>query len=265
MTQNEREQDGFPPPLSPPRQGEGKEAQSQQRLSVRAWDLPTRLFHWTLAVLILSAWITYEFAENMRDETLVWHRANGLAILILVVWRLLWGIWGPPTARFADFVRAPAAVLSYAHALFGGRAARYLGHNPLGALMVLALLATVAVQGAFGLFATDDNDLVGGPLYRLVDDAQNVRAARWHGFVFNFVLLPLVAIHIAVNALYTFVKREPLIQAMVTGRKPAEPYADAPEASTIAHPAARAFLCLIAAAAIVLGGILAAGGNLTLK
>jgi cytochrome b len=233
--------------------------------TVRAWDLPTRLFHWALAVLILSAWITYEFAEDLRDETLVWHRANGLAILILVVWRLLWGICGPPTARFAEFVRAPAAVLSYARGLLGGHAARYLGHNPLGALMVVALLATVAVQGVFGLFATDDNDLVGGPLYRLVDEAQNVRAARWHGILFDFVLLPLVAIHIAVNALYTFVKREPLIQAMVTGRKPAESYADTAEAGSISHPLTRALLCLIAAAAIVLGGILAAGGNLTLK
>jgi cytochrome b len=233
--------------------------------TVRAWDLPTRLFHWTLAALVVSAWITYEFAENMGDETLVWHRASGLAILILVVWRLLWGIWGPPSARFAEFVRAPAAVLAYTRGLLGGAAARYLGHNPLGALMVLALLATVAVQGAFGLFATDDNDLVGGPLYRLVDEANNVRAARWHGFLFNFILLPLVAIHIAVNALYTFVKREPLIQAMVTGRKPAGSYSDSAEAGTITHPLIRALICLVAAAAIVLGGILAAGGNLTLK
>jgi len=241
---------------------------SHGQAGVQVWDLPTRLFHWALAALVLSAWVSYEFAENLRDSTLVWHRANGLAVLILIVWRLLWGIWGPPTARFARFVRSPATILAYARALIGGRAARYLGHNPLGALMVLALLATVAVQAGFGLFATDDNDLVGGPLYRLVEEAQNVRAARLHGFVFNFVLLPLVALHIAANVLYAFGKKEPLIQAMVTGRKPAAPYADAADTAspslTRAGSLVRALACLAAAAAIVLGGILALGGRLAL-
>ncbi|MCC7253089.1 cytochrome b/b6 domain-containing protein [Hyphomicrobium sp.] len=232
--------------------------------TVRAWDLPTRLFHWTLVLLIVSAWVSYEFAEDLGDDTLIWHRANGLAILTLIVWRLLWGIWGSSTARFSGFVRGPAAILAYARRLVGHGAARYLGHNPLGALMVLALLATLAIQGGFGLFATDDNDLVGGPLYRLVDEAQNVRAARMHGFVFNFVLVPLALLHITVNLLYTLVKKEPLIQAMLTGRKPAEPYADASEATIAAHPLLRALVCLVAAATIVLGGILALGGRLAL-
>lgn len=236
----------------------------EQGGSVRAWDLPTRAFHWTLVLLVVSAWISYEFAEELGDETLVWHRAGGLAVLILIVWRVLWGIWGPPTARFAEFVRAPAAIFAYVRALRAGRAARYLGHNPLGALMVLTLLAAVAVQAGFGLFATDDNDLVGGPLYRLVDEAQNVRATRLHGFVFNYVLLPLVVLHIAVNALYTLLKKEPLIQAMVTGRKPDAAYADAAEAMPPARTHARALACLVAASAIVLGGILALGGRLAL-
>jgi cytochrome b len=258
MTQNGR---GSPSQLIPPRAGEEGPRSAP---GVRAWDLPTRLFHWTLVILIVSAWVSYEYAESLSDETLVWHRANGLAILILIVWRILWGIWGPPTARFAGFVRAPTAIIAYARSLLAGRAARYLGHNPLGALMVLALLTTVAVQAGFGLFATDDNDLVGGPLYRLVDEAQNVRAARLHGFIFNFVLLPLVLLHIVINTLYTLVKKEPLIQAMVTGRKPATPYADAAEATPMAHTAARALACLAAAAVIVLGGILALGGRLAL-
>lgn len=263
MTQTGRERHDILPPLTPPREGEGKASPLHAR-GVPAWDLPTRLFHWTLVLLIVSAWVSFEFAEDMGDETLVWHRANGLAILVLIVWRLLWGVWGSSTARFAGFVRGPAAVLAYVRGLLAGRAARYLGHNPLGALMVLALLATLAAQGGFGLFATDDNDLVGGPLYRLVDEAQNVRAARLHGFVFNFVLLPLVLLHIVVNTLYTLVKREPLIPAMLTGRKPAELYADAPEAAIATHPLLRALLCLIAAAVIVLGGILALGGRLAL-
>lgn len=275
MTENRREF-GFPPSLTPPRvgsqtrvrqDGEGKEQQrirNEKGLSARAWDLPTRVFHWTLVLLILSAWVSYEFAEDLGDETLVWHRANGLAILTLVVWRVLWGILGSSTARFASFVRHPAAILAYVKDQLTRSAPRYLGHNPLGALMVLALLAALAIIAGFGLFATDDNDLVGGPLYRLVDEAQNARAARLHDKLFNFLLLPLIALHVTVTVLYTLVKKEPLIQAMFSGRKPAEPYADAAEATIAGRPLARAFVCLIAAAVIVLGGILAAGGRLAL-
>jgi cytochrome b len=216
--------------------------------SVRAWDLPTRLFHWTLVALIVSAWISYEFAEDLGDETLVWHRANGLAVLTLLVWRVLWGLFGSSTARFANFIRGPGAALIYAKRIVAGVAPRYLGHNPLGAFMVVALLATLATIASFGLFATDDNDLVGGPLYRLATEAQNARAARLHDQIFNFVLLPLVALHIVVG-----------------GKKPAAPYEDAAQAVITKHPLLRALVCLVAAASIVLGGILALGGNLVLK
>lgn len=232
--------------------------------AVRAWDLPTRLFHWTLVLLILSAWVSYEFSEDLGDVTLVWHRANGLAILVLIVWRLLWGIAGSSTSRFASFVRAPAATLAYARSLVSGQAAHYLGHNPLGALMIVALLATVAAISVLGLFATDDNDLVGGPLYRLVGERGNVVATRTHDQLFHFVLLPLIAIHVTVNALYALVRNDPLIRAMITGRKPAASYADAPAADIVPHPLLRALACLVAAAVIVLGGILALGGRLTL-
>lgn len=233
--------------------------------SVRAWDLPTRAFHWTLLVLIVSAWTSYEFAERIGDETLIWHRANGLAILTLVVWRVLWGLVGSSTARFVSFVRKPSSAVHYAKGLLAGQGKRYLGHNPLGALMVLALLATLAIMASLGLFATDDNDLVGGPLYRLVGEAGNVRATRLHSFVFNFVLLPLAAVHIAAVLIYTLVKKEPLVQAMISGEKPAAPYADTPEATIVERPLLRAFVCLITAAAIVLGSILALGGSLVLR
>jgi cytochrome b len=230
---------------------------------VRAWDLPTRLFHWTLVLLIFSAWLSYVLAEDVGDVTLVWHRVNGLAVLILIVWRLLWGIAGSSTARFG-FVRAPSAVLAYARTLVDGRAARYLGHNPLGALMVVALVVAVGVVTALGLFATDDNDLVGGPLYRLGAERGNVLATPLHDRLFHVLLLPRIAVHVTVNVLYGLVKREPLIRAMITGRKPLAPYADAAEATVVAHPLMRAAVCLAAATAIVLGGILLMGGRLAL-
>lgn len=229
---------------------------------VQAWDLPTRAFHWTLLALIVWAWVSVTFAERLGDPTLVYHRANGLAILILIVWRVIWGFAGSSTSRFTGFVRGPATVASYAGALLRSHAARYLGHNPLGALMVLALLATVAAIGALGLFAVDDNDLVGGPLYRLVGESHNIRLTRLHDQLFHRLLLPLVALHVIVNTLYTLVRKDPLIQAMVTGRKPALAYADAP--SAVVAPLARALLCLVIAAVVVLGGILALGGSLRL-
>jgi cytochrome b len=232
---------------------------------VPVWDLPTRLFHWTLLTLIVGAWATYEFAEILGDETLVLHRANGLVILIILVWRLLWGVFGSSTARFVNFVSGPARVLRYARGLVLGTHPRFLGHNPLGALMVIALLMTVLAIATLGLFTADDNDLVGGPLYRLVDEAGNARAARLHDQIFHVVLLPLAALHIVANAIYTFVKKEPLIQAMIRGTKPAEDYADAPRAEIPHGTGVRALVCLVAAAALVLGGILALGGTLTLR
>lgn len=230
--------------------------------SVPAWDLPTRAFHWTLLALIVWAWVSVSFAEALGDTTLVYHRINGLTILTLIVWRILWGFTGSSTSRFAGFVRGPTTVASYAGALLRGRAARYLGHNPMGGLMVLALLATIVTIGSLGLFAVDDNDLVGGPLYRLVGESQNIRLTRLHDQIFYNLLLPLVMLHIAVNSIYTLVKKDPLIQAMVTGRKPAIEYADAPRAALAS--VGRALIVLVVAAAIVLGGILALGGSLRL-
>jgi cytochrome b len=228
------------------------------------WDLPTRLFHWTLLAAVVSAWVSFELAEALGDATLKWHRVNGLLVLILVVWRLLWGIAGSSTSRFASFVPGPRAVFGYLRGLIAGGGSRFLGHNPAGALMVLALLLVLGVQGAVGLIATDDNDLVGGPLYRLVDAASNAWAAGKHAFLFNYVLLPLIMLHVAANILYGVVKREPLIQAMVTGRKPQGKYADAPAAEIVARPLLRAGVCLIIAVALTLGGILLIGGTLRL-
>lgn len=232
------------------------------RDSVPVWDLPTRLFHWTLLALIVWAWVSVNYAEALGDTLLVYHRANGLAILTLIVWRVLWGFAGSSTARFQSFIRGPAKVAAYAGGLIRGAGPRYLGHNPLGALMVIVLLATVAAVAILGLFAVDDNDLVGGPLYSLVGERTNISLTRRHDQLFHLLLLPLALLHIAVNSLYTLVKREPLIQAMVTGRKPAETYADAPAANFASL--ARALICLALAAGIVAGTILALGGSLKL-
>ncbi|MEQ1577191.1 MAG: cytochrome b/b6 domain-containing protein [Hyphomicrobium sp.] len=230
--------------------------------TVAAWDGPTRVFHWLLFALTIAGWVSFEFAEDIDDGLLVWHRWNGLAVLVVLVWRLLWGVFGSSTARFAEFAPSPASAWRHARLTWAGTAPRYLGHNPLGSLMIIGLLAILFVQAGLGLFAVDDNDLTGGPLHRLISEAVTKEATRRHDFIFHFVLLPLIGLHIAANVLYGLLKKEPLIQAMVTGKKPAEEYADAPAAILVANPWARAFACLIAAKLIVFGGIWLAGGRL---
>jgi len=230
--------------------------------SVIAWDLPVRLFHWTLVLLLASAWVSFQYAEALGDFRLKWHRWNGYAILVLIAWRLLWGFVGPPRARFSSFVSSPIAALRYARDLFDGRARHYLGHNPLGAWMVLALIAVVASQAALGLFAVEHNDLATGPLYRLVGNELAKQLTRWHSFTFHWLVLPLVVLHVAANVLYGLLAREPLVKAMVTGRKPLRPYEDAVEAAPQGMIWLRALGVLVAAAVLVFGTILALGGRL---
>jgi len=230
--------------------------------SVSAWDLPTRLFHWTLVALMACSWISFEFAEDIGDYLLKWHRWNGYAILVLVVWRLLWGVVGSPTSRFANFVRSPLAALQYGLDLLRGRDRHFLGHNPLGTWMVLVLLALVAGDGMLGLFTVEHNDIVAGPLYTLVSEATVKAASHWHWWIFYNVVLAVVAAHVTANVLYGLIKREPLIKAMITGSKPAAIYEDAASAGVLDRPLMRAAICLVMATVIVFGGIVAAGGRL---
>jgi cytochrome b len=228
---------------------------------VSAWDLPTRLFHWLLVIVIASAWVSYEYSEALGDNTMRWHRYNGYAAMILVVWRLLWGVVGSSTSRFSNFVIWPWHAAGYGIDLIRGRNRHYLGHNPLGTYMVLALLATVFAQTTLGMFSTEHNFLTWGPLAGLISDEATKRVTHWHHQLFD-ILLILIAIHIVANLLYAIVRRDPLIRAMFTGTKPAADYKDARAALIVGAPLLRALICLLVAAAIVLGGILAVGGKL---
>lgn len=227
------------------------------------WDLPTRIFHWALVIGITSAWISYEFAEALGDELMVWHRTNGLCILTLVLWRLMWGIFGSSTARFSTFVRGPSTVITYLQGLLRPGGAHYLGHNPAGALMILALLIMVIATGTLGLFAMADNELTGGPFYETVSEATSEWATELHETFFN-LLLGLIVLHISANVLYGIVKKDPLIAAMVTGRKPVADYVDAPAAEIAPSAILRALALLLVAALIVFGGLNALGGEMPL-
>ncbi len=236
--------------------------QATGNLTVAAWDLPTRIFHWLLVGLVAFSWASMEYAEELRDPLLKWHRWSGLLILTVLVWRLLWGIFGSSTSRFKNFVPYPKDVTTYVKAMMDGTEPKYLGHNPLGSLMVLALIATLFTQASLGLFAVEHNDLTAGPLYRFLSEEGRKTATSLHHMLFNLGLFWLISAHIAANVFYAIIRREPLIKAMFTGRKPAAHYADSTDGATISgRPLIRAALLLGLSAFIVFGGIWAVGGK----
>lgn len=194
----------------------------------RVWDLPTRLFHWTLAALIVFSFVTIKLGGNWVD----WHMRSGYAILALILFRLLWGFAGSRYALFSSFVRGPGAVFGYL-----SRRVRHLaGHNPLGALSVLALLAAVLVQATTGLF-TNDGSFTEGPLAKLVSSAVSDRLSTIHRWG-ETLLYVLVGLHVAAILFYTFVKRERIVPPMLSGDAPV----DAPPAQDDAPLRLRAAL-----------------------
>jgi cytochrome b len=166
---------------------------------VRVWDPFVRLFHWSLVDLFVLAFIT-------GDEVEWLHLAAGYAIVILVALRVAWGFVGLRHARFADFVRPPREVLAYLRDAARLRVSRYLGHNPAGGAMVLALLAMLAGITATGFMMTTDA----------------YWGAQWvedlHEGLVNAMLV-LIGLHVAGVLLASFVHGENLVRAMITGRK----------------------------------------------
>jgi cytochrome b len=184
--------------------------------SVRVWDPLVRLFHWGLAAAFLAAWLT-------GDDWLDLHVAAGYAVLGLVLFRLVWGLIGTRYARFTDFVRSPAAVLAYLKDALVLRARRYLGHNPAGGAMVIAMLVSLTLASVSGL-ALYGHAEFSGPLAGLLygtpgwlgDVLEEV-----HEFFADFTLL-LVVVHLAGVALASLQHRENLVRSMFTGRKQQE-------------------------------------------
>lgn len=217
------------------------------------WDLPVRLFHWLLAFGIAFAVV----AGKLGGNWIVWHGRAGLFILGLVTFRIVWGFVGSATARFSTFVRGPAAIKAYLRGEWKG-----IGHNPLGALSVLALLALVAVQVGTGLLANDDIAYQ-GPLADLVGKAQSNALTGIHHLLVN-ALYAVAALHVAAIVFYVRVKRENLLKPMVTGWK--EVNAEGvPEALAVCphHPSgARRLAAFVAATAIASSTVYAAAGGL---
>jgi cytochrome b len=176
--------------------------------TVRIWDLPVRLFHWAIVLLVPALWWT---AETHRME---WHLLLGEVMLGLMLFRLLWGVLGSSTARFASFVRGPAAVIRYLRG-----AGRSIGHNPLGGWSVVLLLLALGVQTGLGLFASDEDGIYYGPLASTDLDTAHMIAERHETFF--WVLVALILLHVLAILYYLLVKRDNLVTPMITGRGPA--------------------------------------------
>ena len=180
-------------------------------VKVRVWDRPLRLFHWGLVLCLAGSWITAE------QGIMEWHERFGLTALALVVFRLIWGFVGGEFARFSSFLRGPGSIIAYVRDTLGGRHPEYAGHNPLGALAVVALLFLVGVQAGLGLFSNDDI-LYEGPLYHLVGSSLSGTLTGFHHQVFN-VLLIAVIVHVATVIIYLIFLRDDLLLPMFTGVK----------------------------------------------
>jgi len=184
-------------------------------VTIRVWDLPTRLFHWLLAVTIAGSLVS----ANIGGNAMVWHIRLGCVVLALIAFRLLWGFVGGRWSRFASFVYAPATVQRYLRGQQRPGEHLDVGHNPLGSFSVFALLALLAVQVATGLVA-DDEIATTGPLNRFVSGALAGRATGWHANWGQWILLALVALHVGAILYYRFVRQTNLVRPMISGDKP---------------------------------------------
>ena len=179
------------------------------------WDLPVRVTHWLLAVLIPFSW------WSATNDHLPSHRLSGYTILGLLVFRLIWGFVGSPTARFGQFLQGPRGVIAYLR----GRTAPIVGHNPLGGWSVAAMLAVLAGQVGLGLFSVDEDSVEAGPLSRFLNFDTSRSIAHLHAQLF-LVLLGLIGLHLAAIAIYAL-RRRNLVVPMITGAMAVEETAEA--------------------------------------
>ncbi|MGA1382589.1 MAG: cytochrome b/b6 domain-containing protein [Burkholderiaceae bacterium] len=178
---------------------------------VRVWDLPTRLFHWLLLAGVTTSFITVKLGGN----AMIWHGRAGTFVLSLLVFRVLWGFIGSPTARFANFVKGPKAIWLYLRGVSPKHLT--LGHNPLGALSVVALLGLFLFQALTGL-GTSDDIFFDGPLVQTLSSDTVSLLTSLHKSTEPF-LLGLIALHLAAIAFYRLVKKTNLVRPMITGAK----------------------------------------------
>lgn len=217
---------------------------------VRVWDLPTRLFHWTLALCVAALVVT----GHVGGAVMPWHARLGYAALTLLLFRLGWGLVGGRWSRFSSFLYSPGNLI--AHLRGQAHPDHLVGHNPIGALSVLAMLALLLVQAATGLVG-DDEIAFTGPLNRFIDSAKALAATWYHKRIGQWLIVALVVLHVCAVLFYLWKKQDNLIQPMLDGDKlmarPAAPSRD--DAATRIKALALLVLCALAVAWVAkLGG-----------
>jgi len=226
---------------------------------VKVWDIPVRVFHWSLVVLIGVSYLTGEFggfdftmpgSGNMVANLDI-HLVSGLGILTLVLFRVVWGFMGSTTARFTNFLAGPGAIVSYVGGLFKSGTKFIAGHNPAGGVVVVLLLLSLLMQAGTGLFSKED-DFFGnaGPLNSLISEDDAKIITQRHKQIWGYIEL-LIVLHIAANIFYWLVLKQNLIIAMFTGNKDAKPEATVPELRFVGT--ARAVIVLFVVAGAVWG------------
>lgn len=180
--------------------------------SVRIWDLPTRIFHWALVVCVIGLVIT----GNVGGNAMSWHFRLGYAVLTLLLFRVVWGVIGGHWSRFATFIYSPSSIIRY---IAGRHPAHHaVGHNPMGALSVFALLFFLFAQVASGLFS-DDEIAAAGPLTKFIANAAVSLASSYHTKIGKLFIIFLVLTHVGAILFYLFKKRENLVKPMLIGDK----------------------------------------------
>lgn len=179
---------------------------------VRVWDLPTRLFHWLLALVVISAVVSGYL------DALEWHMRFGLVACGLLIFRIVWGFVGGRWSRFASFAYGPATVKRYLRGESRPDEHHDVGHNPMGSFSVFALLALLVVQVATGLVA-DDEVSTTGPLNKFVANATAQKATSWHHEVGQWLIVLLVVLHIGAIVFYKVKKQKNLVPPMLNGDK----------------------------------------------
>ena len=180
------------------------------RLSMKVWDAPIRLFHWIIVLLVCTSWY---FAET---DQLPLHFLSGYCILTLLLFRLVWGVVGSDTARFAQFMRSPALALRHLAHLRRREPDDEVGHNPAGGWMVAAILTVLAVQVGTGRCSNADFDKA--PFADAVGKSLSDTLSTVHSYCFTLLQI-LVVVHVAAVLTYALVKKQDLVRPMITGKK----------------------------------------------
>ena len=224
---------------------------AEPRRRIPVWDLPTRLFHWTLAFLFVVQWISGSLGK------LDLHIRVGEAILTLIIFRIAWGLVGSRHSRFVDFLVAPRTALAHfretlavmRHGPSAARPQPHLGHTELGGYMIVLMLLLLLVQAGAGLFATDEI-VTDGPLNHLVSSSVAKLLTSLHSLLATLLLI-LVLVHISAALFYLLRKRENLILPLITGRAMLPPQSTAHDTGFASPWLALALL--VASAALVWG------------